>query len=146
MSPQGSSARVAFLDPVNISTVVWGSTVLLTKKLAMENVCVWNAASRITNPCAGPTANSTRTTVSFTEPPARPIRESPSCTARNASTKVRHLFDTYCISRLCVICKSIRVWWCAFLRWTSFRKCHFRAEVLVCLVLIICIAKPFYVD
>lgn len=75
VSLQGSLVRMVFLGPVNISTVVWGSTVWLIEKQVKENVSVWSAANHITNLCADLTANSTRTTVSFTKPPVWPIRE-----------------------------------------------------------------------
>lgn len=72
---QSSLVRMVILGPVNISTVVWESTVWLTEKQVRENVSVWSTANHITNLCADLTANSTRTTVSFTEPPVWPIRE-----------------------------------------------------------------------
>jgi len=75
VSLQGFLVRLAFLGPVNISTVVWGSTVWLIVKQVKENVSVWIAANHITNLCVDLTANSTRTTVSFTKLPVWPIRE-----------------------------------------------------------------------
>lgn len=75
--------------PVSISTVVWGSTVWWTMQPVRESASVWSTASHTTNLYVDLMENSTRTTVSCTEPRVLPGKESPLYTARNASTKVR---------------------------------------------------------
>lgn len=84
--------------PVSISTVVWGSTVWWTMRPARESASVWSTASRTTNPYVDLMENSSRTTVSCTEPRVWPVKESPLYTAKNASTKVRKMTAYQCKS------------------------------------------------